>query len=88
MHGAMDVDVPILFPVSDSATLFFSLPQLQMTIDRRFSHNSENSQGGGDSGIDDSEYAMEIDCISGSLKYTDLTTTPANLYLLHYLVQN
>jgi hypothetical protein len=43
-HGAMDYEIPILAPIQDSATVFLSMRQQVVQIERRQSHNSDGPQ--------------------------------------------
>lgn len=69
LHGALDIDVPVIAPVTDQATIFISLRQQQLSLDRRLSNNSdENEQV---SSMDDKLHFLEIDTPTGVVKFSD-----------------
>eukprot|EP00347_Sterkiella_histriomuscorum_P020704 403336798 len=75
MHGAMDIDIPILAPVMDQATIFVSLRQQRFSLDRRMSHNSEGSGPENLGGTEDQLHNIEVDVPTGLVKFSEQTAS-------------
>ncbi|CDW86336.1 eukaryotic translation initiation factor 2alpha kinase [Stylonychia lemnae] len=86
LHGAIDIDIPIVAPIQDTATIFVSQRQLKSGTERRLSHNSDGSNGDSNYPTDEQLQSIEIDMQSDIVKYQEQSAIQKqNMQLINQL---